>query len=92
MLFSNSDSKKITLILAWTATNLSIEIRDQGPGFPPAVLQHGGERNFPAHDQGSGIGLILTRSAIEQLGGRLTLSNPDTGGACARIDLTQMTK
>ena len=89
---ANASSKKITLILAWTATNLSIEIRDQGPGFPPAVLQHGGERNFPAHDQGSGIGLILTRSAIEQLGGRLTLSNPDTGGACARIDLTQMTK
>ena len=89
---ANASSKKITLILAWTATDLAIEVRDQGSGFPPAVLQHGGECNFPAHDKGSGIGLMLTRSAIEQLGGRLTLSNPDDGGACARIDLIQMTK
>jgi hypothetical protein len=27
------------------------------------------------------VGLILTRTAIEQLGGRLTLFNPDDGGA-----------
>ena len=36
---------------------------------------------------GSGVGLMLTRSAIEQLGGRLTLINPEDGGALARIEL-----
>ena len=30
---------------------------------------------------------MLTRSAIEQLGGRLLLLNPDDGGALARIEL-----
>jgi two-component system sensor histidine kinase RegB len=89
---ANACTKKITLILEWTATGITIEIRDQGPGFPPAVLEHGGDRNFPVHDKGSGIGLMLTRSAIEQLGGRLILSNPDEGGACAQINLPQMTK
>ncbi len=41
----------------------------------------------PAHAGGSGIGLLLTRAAIEQLGGRLSLSNPDEGGALACIEL-----
>jgi two-component system sensor histidine kinase RegB len=30
---------------------------------------------------------MLTRTAIEQLGGRLTLANPDEGGALARLEL-----
>ena len=68
-----------------------IEVHDGGPGFPPEVLEHGGTSSFPSHQQGSGIGLILTRSAIEQLGGRLTLSNPNEGGALARIELPQVT-
>ena len=42
---------------------------------------------FPSHENGSGIGLMLTRTAIEQLGGRLSLSNADDGGALARIEL-----
>lgn len=89
---ANASRQPIALSLDWSASDLAIEIRDSGPGFPPAILQHGGKRNFPAHEQGSGIGLILTRSAIEQLGGRLTLSNPSEGGACARIDLPQASK
>jgi two-component system sensor histidine kinase RegB len=51
-------------------------------------LRTGGQTAFPAHERGSGIGLLLTRSAIEQLGGRLTLSNPPEGGALARLELT----
>ncbi|MGE5470914.1 MAG: ATP-binding protein [Bacteroidota bacterium] len=77
----------LELRLAWSTRELCIEIRDRGPGFPPAVLELGGQASFPPHARGSGIGLMLTRSAIEQLGGRLSLSNPDDGGALARIEL-----
>ena len=85
-------SKRSTSIrIDWTASDLVIEIHDDGPGFPPEVLEHGGFASFPAHQQGSGIGLMLTRSAIEQLGGQLTLCNPSQGGALARIDLAQVT-
>lgn len=86
---ANASQKSISLAVGWNAAGYYIEVRDQGPGFPPDVLQHGGTATFPAHLQGSGIGLVLTRSAIEQLGGKLTLSNPGTGGALARIDLPQ---
>jgi two-component system sensor histidine kinase RegB len=32
---------------------------------------------------------MLTRTAVEQLNGTLILSNPDDGGALARIELPQ---
>ena len=89
---ANACQKTIDLSINWSAAGLAIEVHDGGPGFPPEVIERGGLSNFPAHQQGSGIGLILTRSAIEQLGGRLTLSNPEQGGALARIDLPQVTK
>ena len=84
---ASASAQPIDLHLAWDKEALVIEIRDRGPGFPAAVLSHGGQVEFPAHAQGSGIGLMLTRSAVEQVGGRLLLSNPPTGGACARIEL-----
>lgn len=77
----------LTLCLDWSASHWQLAIRDFGPGFPNEVLNHFGEVAFAPHAKGSGIGLMLTRSAIEQLGGRLFLSNPDGGGALACIEL-----
>ena len=84
---ANATPKPLTIGLGWDARIIGIDIRDQGPGFPPSVLQQSGQQSFPAHAKGSGIGLMLTRSAIQQLGGRLTLSNPENGGALARLEL-----
>ena len=86
---ANATTQPLEIRLSWSSQNLCIDIHDQGPGFPPSVLQQGGQQSFPAHAQGSGVGLMLTRTAIEQLGGRLTLTNPDAGGALARIELPQ---
>ena len=84
---ANATPRPLEIRLSWCSENLCIDIRDQGPGFPPDILAAGGQTSFPAHERGSGVGLILTRTAIEQLGGRLTLFNPDDGGALARIEL-----
>ncbi|MGA9396118.1 MAG: ATP-binding protein, partial [Azonexus sp.] len=81
----------IDVRLDWAAGEVVIDIHDHGPGFPQDVLQHGGQVAFPSHDHGSGIGLMLTRSAIEQLGGRLLLLNPPAGGALARLQLKTRT-
>lgn len=82
-----SGAEPIEVTLDWSAERISLAIHDRGPGFPAAVLAQAGQTSFPAHAHGSGIGLMLTRTAIEQLGGKLLLSNPDTGGALARIEL-----
>lgn len=82
-----SPGAPLILDLDWSASHWQLAIRDFGPGFPEEVLNHFGQTAFTPHEKGSGIGLMLTRSAIEQLGGRLTLSNPDAGGALAHIEL-----
>lgn len=86
---ANATPTPLEIRLSWGSRELCIDIRDHGPGFPPAVLEQGGQRSFPPHEKGNGVGLLLTRTAIEQLGGSLTLSNPDDGGALARIELPQ---
>lgn len=87
-----SGNASLELRLAWSSSELCIDIRDHGPGFPPIVLEQAGQKSFPPHARGSGIGLMLTRSAVEQCGGRLTLSNPDDGGALAHIALPRPTE
>lgn len=84
---ANASQQTLEIILEWNRQMLALSIHDHGPGFPPEVLELGGISTFPAHERGCGVGLMLTRSAIEQLGGRLILSNPDAGGALARIEL-----
>ncbi len=76
--------QEIHVLLGWDAAKLSIGVQDHGPGFPPDVLRRcGAEPLFAA--QGSGIGLWLTRAAIERRGGRLLLEN--RGGGLATIEL-----
>jgi two-component system sensor histidine kinase RegB len=87
---ANATHHPLEIRLGWSSDELCFEIRDQGPGFPPEVLAHGGQSSFPAHERGSGVGLMLTRSAIEQLGGRLSLMNREDGGALARIELPRV--
>ncbi len=72
----------------WDADWLTIEVRDDGPGFPAEVLAQAGRVPFPAHAGGSGIGLFLAHVAIERLGGSLILSNgAGRGGGIARVRL-----
>jgi two-component system, sensor histidine kinase RegB len=73
----------------WDEEALTLEIKDRGPGFAPHVLEHVGEPFFTTKPPGTGmgLGLFLARSTLERLGGQLTLSNQEEGGALCRIRL-----
>jgi len=88
---ATASAAPIDIRLGWTGNDIVIDIHDHGPGFPREVLKQGGHVEFPAHEHGSGIGLMLTRSAIEQTGGSLLLLNPPAGGALARLQLNTRT-
>lgn len=84
---AKAEGGEIVLAVRWDAVTLVIEVRDRGSGFSAAVLRQAGRLPFPAHAGGSGIGLLLTQSVIERLGGRLELANAADGGGIARIEL-----
>lgn len=77
----------VRVSMNWTPERLEVEIRDHGPGYSAAVIAQAGTVPFPPSEHGSGIGLLLTRAAIERLGGNLQLSNAIDGGAIARLTL-----
>jgi len=76
----------LRVTLGWNATTWRLGIHDGGPGFPAAVLSTGGGEPLVIHPEGSGIGLWLTRAAVERAGGSLHLMNTD-GGGLAVIEL-----
>ena len=79
----------IELEARWDYAQLTLEIRDRGPGISAEVATRAGEAFFTtkAPGGGLGIGLFLTNATIERFGGAVNLFNRDGGGACARVTL-----
>ncbi len=73
----------------WSGPDLHIAVRDRGPGFPAEVLERLGKQAGTTRGPqgGLGLGLLLSVSTLERLGGSLRLTNRLGGGACAEIRL-----
>ena len=68
-------------------TQLFLQVSDDGPGFPPELLQ-GGIRPFASWRLGgTGLGLSMVRRFVRDLGGDLELANGPQGGACIALRL-----
>ncbi len=69
------------------------EVRDNGLGIPPSILEHifEGFTTLPTHaaDKGRGVGLGLSicKAIIQAHGGEIYAKNLPTGGACFTISL-----
>jgi two-component system sensor histidine kinase RegB len=66
-----------------------VEVRDQGRGMTQEELRHAGEPFFTTKPPGAGmgLGLFLTRTLVEHLGGQLTLESAVGAGTTARLEL-----
>ena len=74
-------------------TDLDIEVRDDGPGFPAAFQPHAFERfrrpdsGRARGDGGAGLGLAIVRAIVTAHGGVATAGNRPGGGAVVRLRL-----
>ena len=71
----------------WDLGHITIKIRDFGPGFPSDLVEFAGKHPVVSKKRGLGVGLFLTYSTINRLGGRINLYNSESGGACVEITL-----
>ena len=68
---------------------LTIEVRDTGVGMTQAVLARAGEPFFTTKEpgQGMGLGLFVSRAALERVGGQLELESTAGQGTRARLEV-----
>jgi two-component system sensor histidine kinase RegB len=79
--------RRIDVVIAMHGTRLAFTVTDQGAGLDPAVRDDVGLRVVSTKQHGLGIGLLLSRAALQRFGGRLDLKDAPLGGVEAHIEL-----
>ena len=77
---------KVWVSLGCDGKQIRVDVRDNGPGIPPAQqavvfekFRQGGDSL--SRPQGTGLGLPISRQIVEHFGGRLWLASPPGEGA-----------
>lgn len=78
-----SPSKRaIAITIAQSGTgDVRVSVRDHGTGVDPGEVTKLFDPFFTTKESGMGMGLAISRSVIEAVGGRLTARNHEEGGA-----------
>lgn len=77
----------IDIQVYWTHQKLTIAIHDKGPGIDPAIAEDLGKAFVSDKGQGRGLGLFLTRAAIERYEGVVSLSQHPEKGTLTTLSL-----
>jgi two-component system, NtrC family, nitrogen regulation sensor histidine kinase NtrY len=86
---SGSQPDAIELSVLAVPRGFAIEVRDRGPGFTQAALEHALVPFFSTKETGTGLGLTLCREIVEAHGGRLRMANREGGGAVVTLFLPE---
>jgi two-component system sensor histidine kinase RegB len=86
---ASSEGAAVSLRAGVNGGSIAIEVIDRGKGMPADVLARAGEPFFTTKEpgRGMGLGLFLTRTLVERLGGELTLSSEAGAGTRALVKL-----
>jgi two-component system, sensor histidine kinase RegB len=79
--------RRIDVAIGVDGTRLELAVTDQGAGLDPAVRDDVGLKVVSTKEHGLGIGLLLSRAALQRFGGRLDLKDRPAGGVEAHIEL-----
>ena len=83
------DGETIEVSLTAEEAEVTIRVRDHGPGIPPDELPHVKERFYKgsSKQRGSGIGLAVCEEIVTRHGGTLLIENAEGGGVLATVRL-----
>lgn len=82
---------RVDIEARWTAEEISIIVRDDGPGFAPSILNRIGEPYLTERDRegvagGLGLGFFISKTLLERTGAKLDVRNrrPPNQGAVVK--------
>jgi signal transduction histidine kinase len=67
--------------------SMTLEVRDDGPGFPEEILDLAGQPFQTGRASGTGLGLAMVRRLASDLGGSMTITNLVPRGASVVLTL-----
>ena len=76
-----SENRKMMIHLIQKDQEILIEFKDNGPGFPEEFLKKGPTLYQTSKKGGMGVGLWLSKTILENHGGKLEIHNQKEGGA-----------
>jgi signal transduction histidine kinase len=80
------DEKSLLMMCQGTPERVWVEISDTGPGLSDQMASDWGQAFFTTRDEGLGLGLAISRTLTQQMGGTLELRNrSQSGGAVATL-------
>jgi two-component system sensor histidine kinase RegB len=79
--------RRIDVAIRIADTLLELAVTDQGAGLDPAIRDDVGLKAVTTKEHGLGIGMLLSRAALQRFGGRLDLKEAPLGGVEAHIEL-----
>lgn len=83
---AEAGARSIAVDAACPDGTLVLSVRDDGPGFAPAILADIGKPYRSTKDRrGAGLGLFLATNVLRTLGGTVAAANRPTGGAEVRL-------
>jgi signal transduction histidine kinase len=82
-----ADARRLVLHANNGGGEISVSVRDSGPGLSGATGEQLFEPFFTTKAEGTGMGLAIARSIIEEHGGTLSGENCAEGGACFTVRL-----
>jgi PAS domain S-box-containing protein len=82
-----SDARRLVIRVDNGGGEISVIVRDSGPGLSGAIGEQLFEPFFTTKAEGTGMGLAIARSIVEEHGGTLSGENCAEGGACFTVRL-----
>lgn len=88
---------EVTVTGLWNDTHVTLQVLDDGPGFPPEILLRAGEpylttrgrgRHAGEGRQGLGLGLFLAKTLLDRSGAQVAFGNVTGTRKGARVDVT----
>jgi len=74
----------VTVETRWSDSAVTVTIADDGPGFPPGMLERLGEPYVSGWRDGNphmGLGIFIAQNLLRRTGGRVSFANRPEGGA-----------
>ena len=84
--------KQVTIETLWDRERVTVQIYDDGPGFPQFIIDRAGEPYISGRNQAGGqmgLGIFIAQTLLERTGASLSYRNSPSGGAQVTITWRQ---